>query len=636
MSVLAIMAVAVLGLFLGGRFYAPLIGRVLGERSDRTTPAVAINDGRDYVPTKTPVVFAHHYASIAGAGPIVGPVLAILYGWGPALAWILIGGVFLGAVHDYLATHIALREGGKNLTVIARRYIGPGAFVMLLILLVLLLVLVCAAFLDLSAKALTSRVSLSVLQMSPDQKLFRVENGEAVIGGIASTSVVVITACSPLLGFLYLKRKVPVWLCSLLALVICGVSIFVGLHLPMSVSPLTWKLMISGYVLISAGLPVWLFLQSRDFINVHVLYVGIALLVVALIAAALRGGGQMAGASGIPLDNWTEASRQLGPGWPVLFVIIACGAVSGFHGLCAGGTTCKQLNNELAARRVGYYAMLLESFLAVCVVCCLVVGLSLVDYKAYCYPEPAKRNAVLTFAMAVGHTTHVGLGLPIAAGALAAMLLLEGFLVTTLDTAIRLTRYLIEEGWATFFGRFDVFAEVGLPAAETPAKGQVGVAGGLTTEETPPAPALVTSGPPVPTRGLLRLLLGTLKHYWVNSGIAVALMLVLGLGNGYTVLWKIFGSANQLLAALALVIGSCWLFTHRRPVRYTLLPALFMLVTSGWMLVRLLSQDLPNWSQRAPLVVTEFLVLAMTVGIVSLTAARWQRTRQERRLAVAA
>ena len=431
----------------------------------------------------------------------------------------------------------------------------------------------------------------------------RVHEGQAVIGGIASTSVVVITACSPLIGFLYLKRKTSVWLCSLLAVVICGVSILIGLMFPMSVSPMTWKLMISGYVLVSAGLPVWLFLQSRDFINVHLLYVGIAFLAVAVVAAAIRGGGQMAGTSGIPLNNWAEASDKLGPGWPVMFVIIACGAVSGFHGLCAGGTTCKQLNNEPAARRVGYYAMLLESFLAVCVVCCLIIGLSLVDYKGYCYPEDAKRNAVLAFAMAVGHTTHVGLGLPVAAGALGAMLLLEGFLVTTLDTAIRLTRYMIEEGWATFFARYDVFAE--------------------------PAPRK----PVVQAQGVPRLFLRLLKHYWVNSGIAVALMLMLGLGNGYTVLWKVFGSANQLLAALTLLIGSYWLFNHRRPVWYTLPPSLFMLVTALWMLVRLIRQDLPNWPSKAPLVVTEFLVLAMTVGIVALALARWHRMRQEQQMA---
>jgi len=648
MNVLLILIVSAVALFLGGRFYAPLIARVLGERADRVTPAVKIDDGRDYVPTRTPVVFAHHYASIAGAGPIIGPVLAIIYGWGPALLWILLGGVFLGAVHDFVATHVSVREGGKNLTVIARRYIGPAAFVMLLVLLIASLVLVCAAFLDLSATALTSKVPLSILRLEPGQSLFREvlmtnpntgqQQPYAVIGGIASTSVIVITACAPLVGFLYLKRKWPVWLCSLLAIGICAVSILIGLKYPVPVSPLTWKLMISGYVLISAGLPVWLFLQSRDFINVHLLYVGILFLVTAVIAAAIRG-GYVDAASAIPISNWTQAGEILGPGWPVMFVVIACGAASGFHSLCASGTTCKQLRSEKAARQVGYYAMLLESFLAVCVVCCLVIGLSFAGYKGYLYPAQGKGNAVLTFAMAVGHTVHAGLGLPIAAGALGAMLLLEGFLVTTLDTAIRLTRYMIEEGWATFFARYDVFAvpEAGPPqsvAAALEIDGEergfepIG-AEGISVGETHHIQA-DEAVPVIATKGLLRAVLRALRYYWVNSAMAVALMLVLGLGNGYKVLWSIFGSANQLVAALALLLGTSWLVYHRRPIWYTLLPALFMLVTSITMMVRLLVvKYLPAWPTSLPLVVADVVVLAMAAGMVLMVAQRWAR-RPER------
>lgn len=630
MGVLLILVVAAVALFLGGYLYAPLIARVLGERRDRATPATLVNDGRDYVPTRTPIVFAHHYASIAGAGPIIGPVVAIYYGWGPALLWIVLGGIFLGAVHDFAATHITMREGGKNLAVVARRYLGPAAFVMMLVMLVALLVLVCAAFLDLSATALTSMVPVGRLQLPADQTLFRVQevNGvrQAVIGGIASTSVVVITAFSPLIGFLYLKREVPVWVCSLLAISICGLSILIGLHLPMAVRPLTWKLLISGYVLISAGLPVWLFLQSRDFINVHVLYLGIVFLIVVLMAAALRGGGQFATPATIPINNWAEASSRLGPGWPALFVIIACGAVSGFHSLCAGGTTCKQLQTEPAARHVGYYAMLLESFLAVCVVGCLIVGLTLGGYQELCHPTGAKGNAVLTFAMSVGYTAHVGLNLPVAYGALGAMLLLEGFLVTTLDTAIRLTRYMIEEGWATFFGRYDVFADAARAAAAAPepaARGATEMAGasGLTIDRAQVAYArdVVAPGPPVPTRGLLRGLLLFLRQYWVNSGIAVGLMLTLGLGNGWKMLWAIFGSANQLLAALALIVASCWLAARQRPVWYTLLPTVFMLTTSTTMLVRLLVKKFyPGLSGggNVPLFITAIVVLAMTVGIL--------------------
>ncbi len=642
MTILLILLIAGIALLAGGTLYAPLIARRMGEQKARITPAVSINDGRDYVPTKTPVVFAHHFASIAGAGPIIGPVLAILYGWGPALLWIVLGGIFLGGVHDFVATYVTMREGGKNLTVIARRYIGPAAFVMMLVILVAILVLVCAAFLDLSATALTSKVALSDLGMQSGQTLLReksivnprtgVAEPYALIGGIASMSVIVITAFSPLMGFLYLKKKWPVGVCSLLALVICAISILIGLKWPVSVSPLTWKLMISGYVLLAAGMPVWFFLQSRDFINVHILYAGLVFLLVALIAAGLRGAA-VAGAA-IPWNNWSEGTRILGPGWPILFVTIACGAVSGFHSLCAGGTTCKQLSNERAARKVGYWAMLLESLLAVCVVCCLILGLSLGTYKSYCYPAAGGGNAVLTFAMAVGHTVHLGLGLPVAAGALGAMLLLEGFLVTTLDTAIRLTRYMIEEGWATFFGRYDVFARpVAAVAAATdgsnaaPQRIEPTGAGGLAVTE-PPVRYAQPTGEGIPTRGVNRAILRFLQLYWVNSGIAVGLMLLLGLTNGYSVVWNIFGSANQLLAALALWVGTTWLMSKGRQYWFAIVPAVFMFVTSITMLVWLLAKKyIPGWqagqSGMLALLIADVIVLAMTAGILGLTLKNW-------------
>jgi carbon starvation protein len=643
MTILLILLVAAVALLLGGVLYAPFIARLMGEQKSRTTPAMEINDGRDYVPTKTAVVFAHHFASIAGAGPIIGPVLAILYGWGPAVLWIVLGGVLLGGVHDFVATYVTMREGGKNLTVIARRYIGPAAFVMMLVILVAILVLVCAAFLDLSATALTSKVALSDLNMEPGQKLFRERSivnprtgaaePYALIGGIASMSVIVITAFSPLMGFLYLKKRCPVWLCSILAMAICAISIGIGLKWPVSVSPLTWKLMISGYVLLAAGMPVWFFLQSRDFINVHILYAGMVFLLVALVAAGLRGGAAVAGAA-IPWSNWSEGTRVLGPGWPVVFITIACGAVSGFHSLCAGGTTCKQLSNERAARKVGYWAMLLESLLAVCVVCCLIVGLSLDTYRTYCYPAVGGGNAVLTFAMAVGHTVHLGLGLPVAAGALGAMLLLEGFLVTTLDTAVRLTRYMIEEGWVMFFGQYDVFAgraETAGAAADgggtRPQRIEPAGTGGLAIGE-PRVRQVKSVAAPLPTRGVKRAVLRFLQLYWVNSGIAVGLMLLLGLTNGYKVVWSIFGSANQLLAALALWVGTIWLMSKGRQYWFAIVPAVFMFATSMTMLVRLLvAQYIPGWragqTGMAALLLADVIVLSMTVGVLAVTLRNW-------------
>jgi len=509
--------------------------------------------------------------------------------------------------------------------VIAQRYIGRGALFMLVILLVAILTLVCATFLNLSATALTSTASLERLEMSPDQTMFRInEKGEAVIGGIASMSVIVITVFSPLIGYLYLKKQWRVWVCCLLAMGIAAVSIAVGLKWPVSVAPQTWKLLLSGYVLLAAGLPVWLFLQSRDFINVHILYAGMVFLVTALILGAIRGGGQFAGLESLPASNLADAAKQgtLGPVWPMMFITIACGAVSGFHSLCAGGTTCKQLSHELAARQVGYWAMLLEGFLAVCVVCCLLVGLSLGEYRGYVYPGPGgASNPVLAFAMAIGHTANVGFGLPIAAGALGAMLLLEGFLVTTLDTAVRLCRYLIEEGWATLWGHYDVFADQSAGTSEEEEVELVG-AGGLTAGLTNGVERLKEGL--VVARGWKRAGLSVLKHYWINSGIAVGLMLAMAMTSGAQRLWGIFGAANQLLAAMSLLVGSVWLLRRGRTVWYTLLPAGFMLITSGTMLVRSLVLDyIPK--RNIPLVVTDVIVLAMAAGIVVMAVRRLVR-----------
>ncbi len=628
MTVLLVMAVSLVVLFGFGRVYSSFIARRLGEDPTRLTPAVAKADGRDFVPTPTPVVFAHHFASIAGAGPILGPVIAIIYGWVPALIWVLLGGVLIGGVHDYLATYMTTREGGSSVATIVHRLIGKGAFVAITILLVVMLALVCAAFLNASAKALTSMMPFARLDLSADQTLFRVVTqggaSKVVIGGIASMSVVCITAVAPLVGYLYIKKKVSVWICSALAVLICAVSITVGVLYPIALKPLTWQLMLSGYVLVAAGVPVWIFLQSRDFINVHILYVGMVLLLIVLLVAGFRGAGVTGlspEAAAIPKVNIKEGVRALGWFWPGLFIVIACGAVSGFHSLCAGGTTCKQLTNERATRHIGYYGMLLESFLAVCVIGVLMIGAIKGDYLKDVHPgivpgmEGVKPNWVLGFAMAVGNATKLAFGAPIAVGALAGMVLLEGFLVTTLDTAIRLTRYLIEEVWRTLFGRYDVFAE---PVAERETaewgKGEqtpAGAGGIPVAPETAEQPAR----PPRPkeTRGFLRGLLKVLRLYWVNSAVAVGLMLAFALTGGQTALWKIFATSNQLLASMVLSIAALWLLRQGKRIWFAFIPAVLMLTTTVTNLFLMLKGFLANPRENATLLTADIVMIVITV-----------------------
>ncbi|NLX07574.1 MAG: carbon starvation protein A [Phycisphaerae bacterium] len=644
MTVLTVLTVAAVVLFGAGRAYSRYLARQLGEDPSRQTPAVAHEDGRDFVPTPTPVVFAHHFASIAGAGPIVGPVLAIIYGWLPALVWVLAGGVLIGAVHDYLATYMATREGGQSMATVARRMLGKDAFVAMTIFLIVMLALVCATFLNLSAVALTSMLPFERLELPPDQTLFRVVGDRVVIGGIASMSVIVITAVAPLLGWLYLKKKVAVWKCSLLAVAICAVSIAIGVYRPVVFGQTEflgwtfsgqeiWMLLLSAYVLVAAGVPVWIFLQSRDFVNVHILYVGMGALLVTLLVAGLRGDG--GSAESIPAINIAEGTEAMGMFWPGMFIVIACGAVSGFHSLCAGGTTCKQLNSERAARQIGYNGMLLESFLAACVIAVLMIGAVKGNYIRDVHPRllgpVGSSNAVLGFAMAVGNAGKIAFGIPIAVGALAGMVLLEGFLVTTLDTAIRLTRYLIEEVWRTFFGQYDVFAlPVGMDTARSWGTGDTPVG----ADGIPPVPDQTAEEPapfaPKITSGAFRWTLLLLRKYWFNSGLAVLITLVFAFSGGAKALWGIFATSNQLLAALVLSLGALWLLRQGRRVWFALLPGLFMLVTTLTNLVLLFEHYRHDLGTNGVLFLADIVLLLITVYLLAggvRAAWAWRRER---------
>ncbi|HLG29890.1 MAG TPA: carbon starvation CstA family protein [Candidatus Brocadiales bacterium] len=565
MNIILILSAIILCFFLACRFYARYISKAMGLDQRRITPALEKNDGRDYVPTRTPVVFAHHFASIAGAGPIIGPTIALIYGWGPAWLWVVIGGIFFGAVHDFSAIFISVREGGKSIAEIARKTLGKNGFIMMIAFAIIMLVLVNATFLNASVTALTSMVEPAQLNLSGEQNIFR-EIGEGanrkiLIGGIASASVVVITLFAPLLGFLYLKRNIPIILCSFFAIIICTFSVAMGIYRPITLSPLIWMLSISIYTWIAAGIPVWIFLQSRDFINVHILYAGIVILVVGIFSYGFKG-AQI----NFPVTNVAEGVSNIGYIWPAIFITIACGAISGFHSLCGTGTTSKQLKSEHATRQVGFYGMLLESFLAACVIAVLVIGIDFSHYKQLVFPDIGsgqKGNPILAFSLALGHTLGHGFGLPVAFGTIFGMLLLEGFIVTSLDTAVRLNRYLFEELWHVIFSK-------------------------------PPA---------------------FLRYYMFNSGLAVVLMFCLARNNTVATIWSIFGAANQLLAALSLLAVSFWLLNNGRRAWYTIIPACFMLVTTISMLVILLTTNyLPKGNY--PLIVASALLLCLAVGII--------------------
>lgn len=574
MNVLVLLLAAAAVFVVAGRFYARFIARSLGEDPEHPTPAITCSDGRDFVPTKRYVVFAHHFSAIAGAGPILGPTMAILYGFVPAWLWVVFGGVFIGAVHDFTALFVSLREGGRSMAEVARRTVGNAGFNFFIAFTIIMIVLVTSSFLSATAISLTSLWPLAKIGVREGETILKtvVRDGIVMgrIGGIASTSVIFITLCSPLLGLLLYKKGLKTGPAYGLAAVISVASVFLGIAYPVTLAPTVWMVIIAVYVLFAAGVPVWLILQPRDFINVQILYGGIVLMVVSLFSCGFQGL-----TVSMPRFNLAEGAANLGLIWPMMFITIACGAISGFHALVGGGTTCKQLAAEPDARRVGYNAMLLESLLAVCVLLALGAVMAFSDYKAIVWPtDPAVRsNPILGFSLAAGRLFHQGLGIPVALGTVFGILLVEGFVVTTLDAAVRLNRYLFEELWSI----------------------------------------------------VLRKVPRLLRHYWFNSGVSVVLMGVLAYTNAFNVLWPIFGTANQLLAAMALLTVSAWLLLRRRRNWFTLVPAVFMVVTTLVSLGILLAGYIRKGNFI--LIAADLLLFGLAAGVIALFAKTFLKKR---------
>ena len=565
MNVLFYLGIAILLFIFASRFYATYIAKILGENLSNPTPASINNDGRDFVPTKRYVVFAHHFSAIAGAGPIIGPTMAILYGFLPAWLWVVVGGVLIGAVHDFTALFISVREGGRSMAEVARKTLGKTGFNLFITFTILMLVLITSSFLSATAISLTSLWPLNKLAASGEQTFLHTVTKNGItygkIGGIASMSVIIITLTSPVLGWLIYKKGIKTFLSYLLAISTCVISVVVGVIYPVSLSPSVWMIIISVYVLFAAGAPVWVILQPRDFINVQILYGGIALMILSLFSVGFSGG-----TVSMPSFNLAEGMQSLGLIWPMMFITIACGAISGFHSLVAGGTTSKQLSQETDARKVGYTAMLLESVLAVCVLLALGAGLNYFDYKSIVWPaDPAvKSNPILGFSLAAGHLFNKGLGIPVSLGTIFGILLVEGFVITTLDAAVRLNRYLFEELWTIVFNNI---------------------------------PKL-------------------LKHYWVNAGLSVVLMWTLGYSNAFSVLWPIFGTANQLLAALGLLAVSSWLLLKGKKYFFALYPAIFMIITTVTSLIILLTGYIKSGNYI--LIVVDILLFILSIGVTVL------------------
>jgi carbon starvation protein len=562
--------------YLGYRFYGRYISKLFKEDDTCITPACSMKDDVDYVPTKPIVLFGHHFASIAGGGPIIGPTVAMIFGFIPVWLWAVLGSIFIGAVHDMTALFASVREKGKSVAEIAKTTLGNTGFFLFISFTILMLLLVTSAFLGLTATALTSLLPLNVLKLDDTQTVVKtIEVGGAVraqIGGIASTSVIVITSFAPIIGWLVYKKGINVYLASGIAIVVCIVSVAIGMEYPVTFSANTWMIILCFYTLLAAGIPVWIILQPRDFTNSFLLYSGILALFIAALVAGFKGVTFSA-----PAYNVAAGTAKLGPIWPFLFITVACGAISGFHCLVAGGTTSKQCAKESDIKKIAYGGMLLEGLLAIGVLVAVGCGLAFSEYTNIVFPTVAgaRSNPILAFAAGAGGLLDKGLGIPPVYGTVFGILLVEGFVITTLDTAVRLNRYLFEELWQVIF------------------------------KDVPKI----------------------MKSYLFNALLCVVFMYLLAYNNAFLVIWPAFGSANQLLASLALIAVSVWLVNRGMNAVFTVIPAIFMMVTTIYSLfVLLITKYLPQ--NNYALSTFAVLLIILSVGVIGLAYKKWRELKK--------
>ena len=556
----AIAAVVVLLCFaLGYRYYARFVGeRVFDDLTEITTPAHELRDELDYVPTSRPILFGHHFTSVAGAAPIIGPCVAAYWGWAPALLWVVLGTIFMGAVHDFGALVASVHEKGRSIAEIAAETISGRARLLFMCFILVLVWLVLAVF----AMAIAG---LFVSQPS----------------SVIPINVQIIVAI--VVGVLVYKRGVDAFWPSIIALIILYVFVWVGTKVPidfvaMGVDKNTattgWILFLFAYCAIASLLPVWLLLQPRDYINSHQLFVGLGLLFLGLFVAH----------PDFDAPAFRASSEGAPPIFPILFVTVACGAISGFHGLVSSGTTSKQLNKIADARPIGYGAMLGEGSLALASTLAAVAGIGLVGACAlpsqghvpdlswgsyYDSWAHAGGNKAAAFVLGGGAFLQ-SIGLPEALSRTLMAVLVIAFAATSLDTATRIQRFIL--------------AELGSALRIKPLTNPY-IA---TAFAVAPAMFLALAETPDPATGQAKAV------GWV--------------------LWPIFGASNQLLAALTLMTLSLYFANKKRPVLPLVIPMVLVTFVAGLALVSKLKEFIVQGN--APLVTLSVLMLVLLVWML--------------------
>lgn len=517
-----ILGVSVL-FFAAYKLYGSFLSKKVFELDDsRTTPAVTCNDGVDYVPISSKFLMGQHFSAIAAAGPITGPIIAgVMFGWAPALIWIILGSIFIGGVHDMGALIASVRHKARSITEVVKENVSKRAWILFMIFVWMALIYVIIAFTDITSSSFVGTVTL--------------ENGETVGGGAIATSSLLYLALPIIMGILLKTSKLSLTWATVIFLPLVGIAIWVGPYIPldlgytMGLAPhdaqKVWNVFILAYCFIASIIPMWILLQPRGHLGGYFLYA-------ALISAAI---GLMFGGFTIQYPafiNLEGGTRNFWfPMFPVLFITVACGACSGFHAMVGSGTTSKQLAKESDSKVVGYGMMIMEGMVAVISLACVMI---LVKDNPVVSKSP---NFI--YASGIGKFVEL-IGIPAALGISFGLMAFTTFVYDTLDVCTRLARYIIEEltGWKTKIGRaFAAAITIGVPL--------IFVTATLNDAKGNPVPA-------------------------------------------WKVFWSIFGASNQLLAALALLGITVWLYkTAKNKYAWIVafIPACWMFLMSNWALL---------------------------------------------------
>ncbi len=516
------LVVAAIALFLIAYVtYGKWLAKEWGVDPSRKTPAHTLRDDVDYVPAKAPVLLGHHFSSIAGAGPIVGPIAAAIFGWVPVFLWVVFGSIFFGGVHDMGSLFASIRHDGRSLGEVIGENLGRMGKVLFATFSWLTLLLVVAAFTNIVANTFVSVPS-------------------------AATASLLFILLAIVFGFFVYRRGVSLAIGTVFGVIGLGVSIWLGQMFPLSLPSTTWMIILLGYIFVASVTPVWILLQPRDYLNSFLLY---AMLIGGVVGVFLY-------SPSIQIPKFTSFAVESGGVtqflFPFLFVTVACGAVSGFHSLVGSGTTSKQLDSEKDVRLIGQGAMLIEGVLAV--IALITVGFLMPGQAA----ELGLKSPIAIFSHGLG-TFMTSFGLPYAVGNSFTALAISAFALTSLDTATRLARFIFQEA----------FSKAG--------------------EVNPNNP---------------------LTNRFVSTGITVVLSGILAFV-GWKVIWPIFGSANQLLAAVALLAVAVYLKKAGKKIAPVVIPMIIMFGVTLTAIVLLIQGNLAGASADPTKYVLVFFAVAL-------------------------